>query len=34
MSKSKTVCTPQDAIKCLYGVGMEYLMIGNFLIKK
>lgn len=28
------VCTPQDAIRCFYGTGMEYLALGDFLIKK
>jgi len=28
------VCTPYDAIRCFYGTGLDYLAIGNYLIKK
>ncbi len=28
------VCTPEDAFKCFMRTGMDYLMIGNFLIDK
>lgn len=28
------VCTPQDAIKCFYDTGMDYLVLGNLLISK
>lgn len=28
------VCTPNDAIRCFYGTGLEALAIGNFLITK
>lgn len=28
------VCTPQDAIKCFFDTGLDYLSMGNFLIKK
>lgn len=28
------VCTPQDAYKCMMGTGIDYLVIGNFLIKR
>jgi len=28
------VCTPQDAYKCMMGTGIDYLVIGKFLIKR
>ncbi|MFH1173474.1 MAG: carbamoyltransferase C-terminal domain-containing protein [bacterium] len=28
------VCSPKDALNCFYGTGMDYLIIGNFLVKK
>jgi carbamoyltransferase len=28
------VCTPQDAVKCFLGTGIDYLVIGQFLVKK
>lgn len=28
------VCTPSDAIKCFYDTGLDYLAIGDFLLKK
>lgn len=28
------VCTPYDAYKCMMGTGIDYLIIGNFLIKR
>jgi carbamoyltransferase len=28
------VCSPIDAIRCFYSTGMDYLIIGKFLIKK
>lgn len=28
------VCTPQDAIRCFYGSGLEALAIGGFLVRK
>ena len=28
------VCTPEDAIRCYFGTGMDYLVIGNYLISK
>lgn len=28
------VCTPYDAYKCMMGTGIDYLVIGNFLIKR
>ena len=28
------VCTPQDAIRCFYGTGIDVLVIGNYLIEK
>jgi len=28
------VCTPQQALKCFYGSGMDYLAIGDFLVEK
>jgi len=28
------VCTPRDAIKAFYSSGLDYLAIGDFLIKK
>ena len=27
------VCTPEDAYRCMMGTGIDYLVIGNFLIK-
>jgi len=28
------VCTPSDAIKCFYDTGLDYLIIGSFVLKK
>jgi len=28
------VCTPNDAIQCFYDTGIDYLALGNYLIKK
>lgn len=28
------VCTPEDAYRCMMGTGIDYLIIGNFLIKR
>ncbi|MEK6760732.1 MAG: carbamoyltransferase [Nanoarchaeota archaeon] len=28
------VCSPDDAYKCMMGTGIDYLIIGNFLIKR
>ncbi|HPL95314.1 MAG TPA: carbamoyltransferase [bacterium] len=28
------VCTPKDAYRCMMGTGIDYLVIGNFLIKR
>jgi len=28
------VCKPEDAIRTFYGTGMDYLILGNFLIRK
>jgi len=28
------VCTPQDAVRCFYGTGIDVLVIGNYLIEK
>ena len=28
------VCTPQDAYKCMMGTGIDYLIMGRFLIKR
>jgi carbamoyltransferase len=28
------VCTPRDAIRCFYDTGMDYLVMGNFIISK
>lgn len=28
------VCSPEDAIKCFYDTGIEYLFLGNFVLKK
>lgn len=28
------VCTPQDAYKCMMGTGIDYLVMGKFLIKR
>ncbi len=28
------VCTPYDAYKCMMGTGIDYLVMGNFLIKR
>ncbi|MBU4210705.1 carbamoyltransferase [Patescibacteria group bacterium] len=28
------VCTPKDAVKCFLGTGIDYLVIGNYLVKK
>lgn len=28
------VCTPYDAYKCMMGTGIDYLVIGNFLVKR
>ena len=28
------VCTPEDAIRCFYGTGIDSLILGNFIIKK
>ncbi len=28
------VCTPFDAYKCMMGTGIDYLVIGNFLVKR
>lgn len=28
------VCTPEDAYKCMMGTGIDYLVMGNFLIKR
>ncbi|MDO8509359.1 MAG: carbamoyltransferase [Nanoarchaeota archaeon] len=28
------VCTPYDAYKCMMGTGIDYLIMGNFLIKR
>jgi len=28
------VCTPKDAYKCMMGTGIDYLVIGDFLIKR
>lgn len=28
------VCTPYDALRCFYGTGLDYLALGNYLIKK
>ena len=28
------VCTPQNAYRCMMGTGIDYLVIGNFLIKR
>ena len=28
------VCSPQDAINMFYGSGLEYLVMGNYVIKK
>ncbi len=28
------ICTPSDALKCFIDTGMDYLVIGNFLIEK
>jgi carbamoyltransferase len=28
------VCTPEDAYICMMGTGIDYLVMGNFLIKR
>jgi carbamoyltransferase len=28
------VCTPEDAIRCFYGTGIDRLVIGDFVINK
>ena len=28
------VCTPKDALNCFFGTGMDYLIIGNFIVGK
>ena len=28
------VCTPQDAIRCFFGTGLDTLVLGNYLIEK
>lgn len=28
------VCTPHDAYKCMMGTGIDYLVIGNFVVKR
>lgn len=28
------VCTPEDAYRCMMGTGIDYLVMGNFLIKR
>ena len=28
------VCTPEDAIRCFYGTGIDRLVIGNFIVTK
>ncbi|MFC1700631.1 carbamoyltransferase [Patescibacteria group bacterium] len=28
------VCTPEDALKCFFGTGLDFLIMGSFLIKK
>lgn len=28
------VCSPEDALKCFFSTGMDYLLIGNFLVRK
>jgi carbamoyltransferase len=28
------VCSPEDALRCFYGTGMDVLIIGNFIIEK
>jgi len=28
------VCTPTDAIRCFYSTGLDYLVMGNFLVSK
>jgi carbamoyltransferase len=28
------VCTPEDAYKCMMGTGIDFLVMGNFLIKR
>ncbi|MBN3037067.1 MAG: carbamoyltransferase [Candidatus Diapherotrites archaeon] len=28
------VCTPKDAVSCFFNTGMDYLVMGNFLVKK
>jgi carbamoyltransferase len=28
------VCTPSDAYKCMMGTGIDYLLIGDFLVKR
>ena len=28
------ICTPEDAIRCFYGTGLDALAMGNFLLKK
>lgn len=28
------VCSPEDAIKCFYDTGIDYLFIGNFMLQK
>ena len=28
------VCTPEDAIRCFYGTGIDLLVIGDFIVTK
>ena len=28
------VCTPEDAYRCMMGTGIDYVIIGNYLIKR
>ncbi len=28
------VCIPEDAVRCFFGNGLDYLLIGNYLVKK
>ncbi|MBU4376403.1 MAG: carbamoyltransferase, partial [Candidatus Omnitrophica bacterium] len=28
------ICSPDDALNMFYGSGLEYLIMGNYLIKK
>ena len=28
------VCTPEEAIRCFFGTGIDYLIVGNFLLEK